>query len=179
MAIDFPTSPVTGSTYTYNETTFTYHAGGYWHVAQAGSMSVATGAEVLTGTDNAKVTTPKALADAGVTNDSEDETIAGSWTFDKTPIGFMAGGDVKSDGTTQDLSNGWTVANNGTGKYILTTSLSGAWVVTTSVWVNGLSSADRVCGHVPTNSNSFDVTTVEFGVLTDLRWFFTAVKVSN
>jgi hypothetical protein len=71
MAIDFPSSPTAGSTYTYQGINYTWidtsgmgGADGFWKVNTPGSVGVATGAEVDTGTDNAKYVTPLAMEDS-------------------------------------------------------------------------------------------------------------------
>ena len=68
MAINFPNNPSTGNTYDFNGVRYTYQADGYWAVTTPGTVGVASGAEVITGTDNAKYVTPKAMEDSDYWN---------------------------------------------------------------------------------------------------------------
>ena len=65
MAIDFPNSPVQGSTYSYLGITYTYEdtggGTGFWKVSTPGNTGIATSAEVDTGTNNSKYLTPLAI----------------------------------------------------------------------------------------------------------------------
>jgi hypothetical protein len=62
MAIDFPNSPVNGSTYTYIGVRYTFTkpgaAIGYWRVTTPGSTGIASAAEIRAGTDPVKYVTP-------------------------------------------------------------------------------------------------------------------------
>ena len=64
MAINFPNSPIVGNTYDYNGVRYTYQANGYWAVTTPGTVGIASGAEVIVGTDDAKYVTPKAMEDS-------------------------------------------------------------------------------------------------------------------
>lgn len=67
MAINFPNSPVHGNTYDYLGVRYQYDGStspGFWKVVTVGTVSAATGAEVTTGTDNAKFVTPLAMEDS-------------------------------------------------------------------------------------------------------------------
>ena len=68
MAINFPNNPSTGNTYDYNGVRYTYQAGGYWAITTPGTVGVASGAEVIAGTDNVKYVTPKAMEDSDYWN---------------------------------------------------------------------------------------------------------------
>ena len=65
MAIDFPNSPVQGSTYSYLGIIYTYEdtggGTGFWKVSTPGNTGIATSAEVDTGTNNGKYLTPLAI----------------------------------------------------------------------------------------------------------------------
>jgi hypothetical protein len=65
MAIDFPNSPVQGSTYSYLGITYTYEdtggGTGFWKVSTPGNTGIATSTEVDTGTNNGKYLTPLAI----------------------------------------------------------------------------------------------------------------------
>lgn len=76
MAIDFPNSPVAGSTYTYQGVTYTWidtsggsGADGYWKVNTPGTLGPATGPDLDAGTDNALYATALALEDSGYVKD--------------------------------------------------------------------------------------------------------------
>lgn len=65
MAIDFPSNPVNGNTYSYLDVQYTYiqtppHPG-YWAVITPASYGVATPDEINEGTDNGKFTTSRGL----------------------------------------------------------------------------------------------------------------------
>ena len=64
MAINFPNSPIVGNTYDYNGVRYTYQANGYWAVTTPGTVGIASGAEVIVGTDDAKYLTPKSMEDS-------------------------------------------------------------------------------------------------------------------
>jgi len=65
MAIDFPSGPTAGvTTYTYLGVTYLYAVGEYWTVTTPGSVGVATGVEIDSGTDNVKYLTPKGIEDS-------------------------------------------------------------------------------------------------------------------
>tara|TARA_R110000824_G_scaffold23140_5_gene83487 strand:- start:13192 stop:13800 length:609 start_codon:yes stop_codon:yes gene_type:complete len=104
MAINFPNSPTAGSTYTYQGITYTWidtsgggGADGYWKVNTPGSVGIATGAEVDTGTDNAKYVTPLAMEDSSYIKESYYDsrqaifTIEGAsdWNVTRWPDGRM------------------------------------------------------------------------------------------
>ena len=66
MAINFPNSPVSGSTYTYNHITYVYNQSGsdegYWSVNTPGTVGIATAAEIDAGTNVVKYVTPAQLS---------------------------------------------------------------------------------------------------------------------
>jgi hypothetical protein len=66
MAINFPNTPVNGSTYDYLKVRYTYTKPnaayeGYWRVTTPGSVSIATSSEVSAGVDDVKYITPLGL----------------------------------------------------------------------------------------------------------------------
>ena len=64
MAIDFPNSPVNGTTYSFSGVTYTYDATtspGYWRITTVGTVGIASTAEVDTGTEAVKYITPDSL----------------------------------------------------------------------------------------------------------------------
>ncbi len=67
MAIDFPNSPVDGSTYSYNGVKYTFRtsgSGGYWQVVGAGTYGVADVATINAATDNVRYITPEGLGNS-------------------------------------------------------------------------------------------------------------------
>lgn len=68
MAIDFPNSPIEGSTYDFGGTRYTFTliggAPGYWLVSEPGLAGPASTAEIDTGTDAFKYLTPDAMEDS-------------------------------------------------------------------------------------------------------------------
>tara|TARA_R110000744_G_scaffold208461_14_gene327210 strand:+ start:4740 stop:5576 length:837 start_codon:yes stop_codon:yes gene_type:complete len=66
MAINFPNTPVNGSTYDFNGVRYTYTQPnvlfeGYWRVTTPGSVGIATSNEISAGVDGAKYVTPLGL----------------------------------------------------------------------------------------------------------------------
>tara|TARA_R110000851_G_scaffold47459_1_gene115242 strand:- start:677 stop:1342 length:666 start_codon:yes stop_codon:yes gene_type:complete len=66
MAINFPTTPVNGSTYDYEGIRYTFTNPnvafeGYWRVTTPGSVGIATSAEISAGVDIVKYITPEGL----------------------------------------------------------------------------------------------------------------------
>jgi hypothetical protein len=66
MAINFPNTPVNGSTYDYLKVRYTYTKPnaayeGYWRVTTPGSVGIATSNEISAGVDGAKYVTPLGL----------------------------------------------------------------------------------------------------------------------
>lgn len=61
MTIDFPNSPATGTTYSYEGVTYTWQAAGYWKIVTPGTLGAASVAEVNAGTDSGKYITPDSL----------------------------------------------------------------------------------------------------------------------
>jgi hypothetical protein len=66
MAINFPNTPVNGSTYDFNGVRYTFTQPnvafeGYWRVTTPGSVGIATSNEISAGVDGAKYVTPLGL----------------------------------------------------------------------------------------------------------------------
>jgi hypothetical protein len=66
MAINFPNTPVNGSTYDYLKVRYTYTKPnaayeGYWRVTTPGSVGIATSVEIDASADDAKYITPEGL----------------------------------------------------------------------------------------------------------------------
>jgi hypothetical protein len=73
MAINFPNTPVNGSTYDYLKVRYTYTKPnaayeGYWRVSTPGSVGIATSAEIDAGTDDVKYVTPEGLESSKYNN---------------------------------------------------------------------------------------------------------------
>ena len=71
MAINFPNSPVEGTTYTYQGIAYVYKivgGAGYWQANSPGNYGPAIGADVIAGTDTFKFVTPKAMEDSDYWN---------------------------------------------------------------------------------------------------------------
>tara|TARA_R110000851_G_scaffold244874_2_gene397626 strand:- start:11920 stop:12738 length:819 start_codon:yes stop_codon:yes gene_type:complete len=88
MAINFPNSPVNGSTYNYQGITYTYSKNGtdegYWRVTTPGTLGVASTNDIDAELDTIKYLTPLQLATAALwvklkgieTNATQDQTAA-------------------------------------------------------------------------------------------------------
>lgn len=76
MAINFPSNPIDGNQYTFNNIVFTYKkpsgADGYWAVLTPSTAGVATAAEIDEGTNNEKYASPAGLEGSKYVR--EDET---------------------------------------------------------------------------------------------------------
>lgn len=115
MAIDFPNSPVNGTTYSFLGITYTYTDSGgglgYWGVATAGNVGAASVGEIDAGTDNVKYVSPLGLD--GSKYGTSDEVTG----FNKT--GKMQVKDGGSTGSSISLFgalNSWvSVGPDGSG----------------------------------------------------------------
>ena len=88
MAINFPNSPVNGSTYNYQGITYTYSKNGtdegYWRITTPGTLGVASTNDIDAELDTIKYLTPLQLATAALwvklkgieTNATQDQTAA-------------------------------------------------------------------------------------------------------
>lgn len=89
MAIDFPNSPVNGTTYNYLGVQYTYNgtvSPGFWYIATPGNTAPATGAEVDAGTNEIKFLSPKSIEDSSYIKLSELEAWAGHRMLYTTPV---------------------------------------------------------------------------------------------
>lgn len=82
MAINFPNTPVDGSTYTYQTIKYTFIqpnnlVDGYWTVLTTADVGVATPTEIDVGTDNAKYISPLGLVGSKYVREDEntEETV--------------------------------------------------------------------------------------------------------
>lgn len=113
MAVDFPTNPVDGSTYEYQNVVYVYvttsGADGYWAVRRPGQLSPATSGELNEGTSNTKYATPLGLAGSKYVREDQaiGETVlnhSGAERLKTTAQGvetsgrLTLGGDTYKDG---------------------------------------------------------------------------------
>ena len=115
MAINFPNSPIEGTTYPYQGITYTYkvvEGAGYWQANSPGNYGPAIGADVIAGTNAFKFVTPEALEDSDYWSARNDgpgsgldaDTIDGvdSSQFLRSDIDYTANSGVRTTFQTQN-----------------------------------------------------------------------------
>ena len=124
MAINFPNTPVNGSTYDYLKVRYTYTKPnaayeGYWRVTTPGSVGIATSVEIDASSDDAKYITPEGLGGSQYVREDEasGETTLnynGSERLKTDSVGveitgkLLLSGDTKKNGVKVGLSSLWT-----------------------------------------------------------------------
>tara|TARA_R110000796_G_C14541338_1_gene432943 strand:- start:421 stop:1110 length:690 start_codon:yes stop_codon:yes gene_type:complete len=124
MAINFPNTPVNGSTYDYLKVRYTYTKPnaayeGYWRVTTPGSVGIATSVEIDASADDAKYITPEGLGGSQYVreNGASGETTLnynGSERLKTDSVGveitgkLLLNGDTEKSGVKVGLSNLWT-----------------------------------------------------------------------
>ena len=121
--INFPSTPIDGNTYVFQGVTYIYRViggKGFWTVEGPGTVGVATGVEVDTGTDNFKYVTPFAMENSSYAKEAYvDQAEADANNYTDTGL---AGKSDKGHGHSQTEVSGLTTALNAKADKVLTIS---------------------------------------------------------
>ena len=189
--VEFPNSPVHGSTYTYLGIRYIFvkqdadgvaFTEGYWTTSTSGSYSAASVAEINAGTENFKYISPLELSTTKYTR--EDETSgrtelkdSGTVKLNTTSSGVQVSGTL---GVTGNSTIGGTLGVTG----IITGTLSGQ--ATTSLmsdWANNAgnattSSSSTTSGYATTSGNAATATKLATARTIDITGDITATAVA-
>ena len=118
--INFPSNPVHGQQYIFNQIKYTYlviGSTGYWGINRPGSIGVATTADVDEGTNNTKYVSPSSMEGSKYLTRS-DETVSG----------LIWANNRKTSSFTAQPGNGYTVSGSNIIVTLPTTSFDGALI---------------------------------------------------